>query len=159
MCWMCAHPNATRRDYLEHMLDLVARYGWAIQGVSRDGLHPPWAYTVGLTEAGHPELVVTGMSVTRATGLLNEVASHAIHADAPMRAGQRVPLIGGPTIEFVQLAATTSRLVTVIDIYGRAIRALQIAYTDDRGRWPWENGYRGQQTLLGTRASAPSPVR
>jgi len=22
---------------------------WAVQGVERDGIHPPWAYTVGLT--------------------------------------------------------------------------------------------------------------
>ena len=149
MCWMCAHPGATRRDYLEHILDLIARYGWAIQGVSRDGLHPPWAYTVGLTEAGHPELVVTGMPVARATGLLNEVASRAVHADALIRAGDRVPLIGGPTIEIVELAAATVRLVTAVDIYGQRIRALQLAYTDDRGHWPWEKGYRGQQTLFG----------
>jgi len=153
---MCDHPNATRRDYLEHMLDLVALYGWAIQGVSRDGLHPPWAYTVGLTAAGRPELVVTGISVTRATELLNDVASHAIHDDAPMKAGDRVPLIGGPAIEFVELTAAKTRLVTAIDIYGRGIRALQVVHSDDRGRWPWQKGYRGQQTLLGPRASLGS---
>jgi hypothetical protein len=154
MCWMCDHPNATRRDYLDHMLDLIARYGWAVQGVGRDGPHPPWAYTVGLTEAGHPELVVTGISASRATDLLNDVASHAIHAETPMKAGERVALIGGPTIELVEMAATSARLVTAIDIYGRGLRALQLVHADDRGHWPWEVGYRGRQTVLGIRASS-----
>ncbi len=48
MCWLCAHPGATERDYQEHMWSLIAMYGWAVQGVERDGIHPPWAYTVGL---------------------------------------------------------------------------------------------------------------
>ena len=80
MCWMCDHPRATRSDYLEHLGDLVATFGWAVQCVARDGMHPPWAYTVGLTAAGRPELVVTGMSAVRAWELLNNVASHVLHA-------------------------------------------------------------------------------
>jgi len=53
VCWICDHPGATERDYQEHMRLLINTYGWAVQGVERDGIHPPWAYTVGLTRAGH----------------------------------------------------------------------------------------------------------
>jgi hypothetical protein len=56
----------------------------------------------------------------------------------------------------VELTAARARLVTAIDIYGAGIRALQIAYADDRGHWPWEKGRRGHQTLLGTRATVPT---
>src|SRR5690348_4883007 len=51
-------------------------HGWAVQGVERDGRHPPWAYTVGLTPRRRPELVVTGMGLTRATQVLNGMAAH-----------------------------------------------------------------------------------
>ena len=61
MCWQCDHPGSTRLDYLEHISELIDCYGWAVQGVQRDRIHPPWAYTVGLTLNGRPELVVTGM--------------------------------------------------------------------------------------------------
>jgi hypothetical protein len=66
---MCDHPSATYADYLGHMKTLVKDYGWAVQGVGADRVHPPFAYTVGLTPHGKPELVVTGMRIPRATGL------------------------------------------------------------------------------------------
>jgi hypothetical protein len=54
VCWICDHPGATESDYAEHMRRLIATYGWAVQGVERDGIHPPWAYTVGLTSHRRP---------------------------------------------------------------------------------------------------------
>jgi hypothetical protein len=152
-------PRATRRDYLDHLRDLIASYGWAVQGVSRDGLHPPWAYTVGLTEVGCAELVVTGISVARATGLLNDVASHVLHSGVALIPGEQIPLIGGPTIEIVELSEINGRLVTAVDIYGPDIRALQLVHADDRGHWPWEvgcRGVRGGQPVLGVRTSPPA---
>src|ERR1700736_4615836 len=79
MCWICDHPGATEGEYAEHMRQLIASYGWAVQGVERDGIHPPWAYTVGLTSHRRPELVITGMGLTRATAVLNGVAAHLLH--------------------------------------------------------------------------------
>ncbi len=49
MCWLCDHPGATELDYQDHLRQLIGTFGWAVQGVERDGIHPPWAYTVGLT--------------------------------------------------------------------------------------------------------------
>ena len=54
MCWICDHPGATERDYAEHMRQLIRTFGWAVQGVERDRVHPPWAYTVGLTPHRRP---------------------------------------------------------------------------------------------------------
>ena len=86
MCWTVITPAPPERDYTEHMRQLIGTFGWAVQGVERDGIHPPWAYTVGLTVHRQPELVITGMSLTRATRVLNGVAAHVLHADAA-RAG------------------------------------------------------------------------
>jgi hypothetical protein len=82
MCWACDHPGSTRLDYLDHMRDIIARAGWAVQGIERNRFRPPWAYTVGLTPLGRPELAVTGMPLSRATRLLKDVAADVLH-DAP----------------------------------------------------------------------------
>ncbi len=158
MCWECDHPDSTPLDYLTHMRDLIACHGWAVQGVERDGIHPAWAYTVGLTPAGRPELVVTGMSLGRATRLLNDVASHVLHAAAP-RPGEQIPLLGGPLIEIVEVEEPAAHLVTAVGIYGPRIRALQLVHADDLRRWPWEaryRGVRGGQPVLGVRAPRPA---
>ena len=44
MCWLCDHPGATELDYQDHLRRLIATFGWAVQGVERDGIHPPWAH-------------------------------------------------------------------------------------------------------------------
>ena len=164
MCWMCDHPGSSRADYLAYMRNVMDRCGWAVQGIERDGPHPPWAYTVGLTRLGRPELVVTGMSLHRATHLLNDMAAHALHADNP-KLGERIELAGGPVIQMVQVAEPTAHLHIAAEVFGPRIRALQVVHADDRGHWPWERGYRGVhggQPVLGLvdpTATAPaSPV-
>lgn len=154
MCWQCDHPGSTRADYLDYMRGLIARFGWAVQGVERDKIHPPWAYTMGLTPRRRPELVVTGMPLAEATDLLNDVAAHVMHAAAP-QPGEQIPLRGGPLIEIVKVAQPSAHLVMAVELYGTRLRALQLVHADDRGHWPWDAGYRGVrggQPVLGIRA-------
>jgi hypothetical protein len=156
MCWLCDHPRATRRDYLEHVRTLIESNGWVVQALQRDGAYAPWAYTVGLTRAGLPELVVTGMPVSRAQALLNHLASHFLHADVP-EPGEQIALSGGPLIEIVEMAEPAARLITAVEFYGTKIRALQVVHADDRGHWPWEVGYRGVrggQPVFGARPAS-----
>jgi hypothetical protein len=153
MCWLCDHPGATDRDYHDHLRRLIGTFGWVVQGVEREGRHPPWAYTVGLTRYRKPELVVTGMGLTRATDVLNGVAAHLVHADAP-EPGTQVVLTGGPLVEVVRVAVPWAHLKLAVEFYGSRIRALQLVHADKRGRWPWDSQYqgvRGGQPILGTR--------
>ncbi len=155
MCWACDHPEASASDYLDYMRGVIADFGWAVQGVERDRIHPPWAYTAGLTALGKPELVVTGMPLSRATMLLNDVAAHVAHAAAPAP-GEQIPLEGGPLIEIVEVAEPTAHLLLAVDLYGPVVQALQVVHADDRGHWPWDayyRGVRGGQPVLGSRAA------
>jgi Domain of unknown function (DUF4262) len=155
MCWECDHPGSTRADYLNFLAGFIAEFGWAVQGVERDRIHPPWAYTVGLTLYGQPELVLTGMPLRRACGLLNDVAEHVMHAEAP-RPGDQIPWQGGPLMEIVAVAEPSAHLVMAVEMFGTGVQALQVLHTDDRGHWPWDVGYRGVrggQPVLGVRAS------
>jgi hypothetical protein len=156
VCWLCDHPGATERDYTEHMRQLITTYGWAVQGVERDGIHPPWAYTVGLTEQRRPELVITGMGLTRATGVLNGMATHLLHADPP-EPGTQALLRDGPLVEMVKVAVPWAHLNTAVELYGDQIRGLQLVHADKRGNWPWDSRYqggRGGQPILGRREPA-----
>jgi Domain of unknown function (DUF4262) len=156
MCWWCEHPKAKWPDYLDHMRDLIRRFGWAVQAVERSGLHPPWSYSVGLTEVGCPELVATGLSAVRAMELLDDVASHLMHSDTVLTPGEQIPLVGGPLIEIVQLPEPSAHLRVATELYGMQISAVQLVHADDRGHWPWEVGYRGVrggQPVLGPRAA------
>jgi hypothetical protein len=151
MCWSCAHPNG---DYLAHVAGLIRDNGWAVQGMERDGLRPPLAYTVGLTGRGLPELIVTGMGVTRAAHLLNDVAAHLMHAAVPAP-GEQVALTGGPLIEIVEVAEPATHLPITAALHGKQFRALQLVHADDHQHWPWDSWYRGVrggQPVLGVRA-------
>ncbi|MDQ4011020.1 MAG: DUF4262 domain-containing protein [Actinomycetota bacterium] len=129
MCLMC--DGATYEESLAYMARIVTEQGWAIQGVERDRDHPPWAYTVGLTEYGVPELVATGLRLPRAAELLNGVAAHALHATAPMP-GEQVPLVGGPLVEFVELPHPDAHLHTAVQLYGSDIRVRKPCERPDR---------------------------
>ena len=109
-----ALPNVTTRTTCGR---LIAMYGWAVQGVERDGIHPPWAYTVGLTPHQRPELVITGMGLTRATQVLNGVAAHLLHAEAP-EPGTQAVLRDGPLVEVVKVAAPWAHLNLAVEFYG-----------------------------------------
>lgn len=162
MCWFCDHPGGMRSDYIDQLRRTVARSGWAVQGIQREGFHPPWAYTVGLTAFGQPELVATGMANRRAVQLLNEVGEHLLHAPG-VKLGEPIELTDGPVIQILEVADAAAHLEMAVELFGPGIRALQVVHADNHGRWPWECGYRGVpggQPLLSppTLPTAASPA-
>jgi len=151
MCRQCENPD--RSGYLERLRDGVADRGWLVQGVEGSGSYPPWAYTIGLSGYGLPELVVTGLPMLEAAELLNDLALHALHASPPSP-GEQIPLRGGPLIEVVPLAEPSVHLVFAVALYGPEIRALQLVHADPQGRFPWSPDYRdgrAGQPVLGAR--------
>ena len=150
MCFQCANPELTYDDYLDLViLPMVRQKGWAVQGVSG---RRPFAYTVGLTDCGLPELLVTGLRDAAAATLLNTVAARALQEEEPCAGGPVVLL--SMVLEVVAVSRPDSHLVTATALYGDEVRALQLVWPDDRGRYPWQTGYRsrrGSQPLLGPR--------
>ena len=156
MCWVCDHPNASRQDWLDYLRRMLDEQCWVVIAVRGDRYRPPFSYTVGLTGHGKPEIVVTGLPQQRAADLLNDVAAHLVHADPPAP-GERIPLSGGPLIEIVRVATPSAHLNVAVELCGSQLTALQLVYADDRGHWPWDQGFRGGrggQPVLGARAAA-----
>lgn len=155
MCEMCDDPTMTPREALERTYRRVQRYGWAIEYIEQERGRPPWAYTVGLTEAGLPELFLTGMGTKGTARVLNGYAGHLLHAE-PAAPGDQFRLRGGPLVEIVELSNPDAHLLTACTFYGaERVRALQLVWADDRQRLPWHSGFhcrRGGQPVLGLRA-------
>lgn len=154
MCWLCDHPGATRADYHDVLRRTIRKNGWAVQYVEDEP--NPFAYTVGLHEAGLPELLVTSVTPSRAAQLLDAVGHYML--------GDRVP-VPGDTItlpdceaEFLAVAQPDAHLCFAVELYGPEVRALQLAWCDESGHSPWcpdfnRNGCR--QPVLGKRGQHP----
>jgi hypothetical protein len=158
VCWLCDNPDRTKGDALRGIAELVRTHGWAIQYVEGDRWRPPWAYTVGLTACGLPELLVTGLSSKRVASYLNGLGNHLLHAEPPVP-GDRLELRGTPMLEVVRVAEPSVHLLVAATFFGPDITALQLVWSDDRGGWPWDRGFRSgrwPQPVLGPRAREPA---
>jgi uncharacterized protein DUF4262 len=152
MCWQCDHPGATTEDFLEEVRSTIRRNGWAVQYVEDDRI--PFSYTVGLHEAGLPELLATGLSPELAARMLNAVARYMAREVVPAP-GERVRLSDRWVCEVVEVAQPDAHLNFAVALYGPDVRALQLVWADAQGNWPWAaefNAGRGRQPVLGVRS-------
>ncbi|MCU1601972.1 MAG: hypothetical protein JWO22_2681 [Frankiales bacterium] len=140
MCWMYDHPAATFDDYLQEVVrPTVARCGHAVQATDWRGR--PMAYTVGLTERGEPELVVTGKPPDEAHDLLGALLA----GEEQPSLDARCDLVQGPALWALPVDKP-ERLSVAWRLYPE-LTALQVVWADAFGRWPWEVD-RSPQRLL-----------
>ena len=155
MCDLCERPDLTMDAYLDHLRDLVAEQRFAVQSVEGSRTTAELSYTVGLTAHGLPELVVVALRPPEAHGLLVSAADYLLDQSLVL-AGEA--LTCGPyVLEAVEVARPAEHLGVATALYGDAVRALQLAWCDSAGRWPWQPGHRARragQPLLGERAPA-----
>lgn len=120
---------------------LIKEHGWMVQGVFPTEQDPgvAFAYTIGLTAAGLPELLISGnigMDVT--VHLLNDLAK--MHLREEIKPGDEVAGIAnvvfhvaecGPDVEVQQAR----------NHYGDKVRVIQIIWPDKEGRYPGDEGF------------------
>ncbi|MET9327382.1 DUF4262 domain-containing protein [Tsukamurella sp. NPDC003166] len=136
-----------RADEIRRIREIIDEYGVMIQYVFGDeqARSAPFAYTIGLHQLSHPELVIFGASQSTAAGVLNEVASRVRTSPALMtgeliafeRWYHRVTVETLPNPEHVVLSANQYYRV----LPGESVQAYQLTYDDMVGRFPWEQGY------------------
>jgi hypothetical protein len=153
MCWQCDNPSdAEAEEDIDGLRASVREHGWAIKYVEDD--RRPYAYTMGLHELGLPELLVTGVTTERALALLDYFIEEAIDKGAP-RPGDRIALSDTACIEAVHVDQPDVHLGLAVRLFGSKLRAVQLVWTDMRGRWPWDKGFEFdglRQPVLGVRA-------
>jgi hypothetical protein len=122
--------------------DMIARYGWAVQGVFGSPTSPAFSYTVGLAAKGLPEIIVFGLPSQVAHQFLNAL-------------GRRFTADGVPPLDVNLLDVAKdypARLLPVpreqADQYLFAAKhrypaytAVQLVWTDENSRFPWDAGF------------------
>ncbi|MEV0896201.1 DUF4262 domain-containing protein [Actinoplanes sp. NPDC049802] len=135
-------------DFFEEQSEIIERFGWAVVHVLPGDDDPaetvPFAYTVGLTGYGYPELAIAGVSPEVGHQLLNEVAGRVRDEGLQLRHGHRIRgLITGQEVRIVagDIRAELFPGAALMRYGDDRVRLLQIAWPDPGDRFPWQSGY------------------
>lgn len=142
--------------YFQKVAEIVRRDGWMIQGVfpAGPGDGPGFAYTIGLSDAGLPELLMTGnLDHKVLQQLLNSAA--AIHLKQELKPGGVVKDIA--SVDFRVVACGPDAPVQQAHNYARdperrlgKVKVLQLLWPDKAGAYP--------DTIFWTTASGDQPM-
>jgi hypothetical protein len=114
----------------------MLEYGWIVTGVPSIGI----AYTVGLMEKfNHPEIAIHGLPVQTSYGFLQSIVK-MIRDGKRFEPGQNYDEIAAnfPT-QFVVVDRENASWVGMVYNYnGPMFNALQMIWTDTKGKFPWE---------------------
>ena len=153
MCDRCDQPDLTMEVYVERLRDRLTRERFLVQSVLGSAREAEYSYSVGLAAHGPPELVVVGVRPAEAVRLV-ELWGNYLLDESLILPGETLGC--GPfTLEAVEVEHPEQHLQLAVALHGGPVRALQLAWADSRGRWPWDPGHqarRAGQPLLGTRA-------
>jgi hypothetical protein len=139
MCEIC--EGMTPEQAHRKMLRTIDRYGWALQyvesSVDERGVHPAFCYTVGLTEIGCPEVIVTGRAADESVAVLAGLAHRLWYGDR-LGPGERLE-VGGLEVCLIRAREYESWLLRAVGLYGQAdVSAVQAVWADCQGLMPWE---------------------
>jgi hypothetical protein len=156
MCRLCDNPNpdGDAEDDLDGLRSAIRDHLWLVKCVPDE--KRPYAYTLGLHELGLPELLATGVTTDRALALMDYFAREVIE-NGPPAPGDRIPMSDIATFEAVQVERPDVHMELGMMLFGPKLRALQLVWTDMRGRWPWDSAFNYcgmKQPVLGVRAAA-----
>ena len=141
-----AREIIAQHRYFDRAREIIAEHGVMVQwvGAGSDG-SVPFAYTVGLSVADHPELVIFGLSPEISQGVLNQMAIPVVKKNVRWQPGPNDQIFGGGVTALLVEVTDSSEHLTVANamfaVPGQGpLPALQIIYPDKMGRWPWEDG-------------------
>jgi hypothetical protein len=152
MCWQCDHPEATIEDYLDELRATIDDHGWAVQFVESE--KRPFAYTVGLHHRDLPELLITGLPPDTSARVLNSIAHMVVDDGTVLAPAMHIDYQDRFLIDVVEVEHPDVHLKYAVRMFGPRVRALQLVWADERGRWPWDKGWghgRWRQPVLGVR--------
>lgn len=153
MCDHCNDPNLTPDAYVQQLRELLRDRRFVVQSVGGSTSSAQFSYTIGLTAHGLPELIVLGRRDDEATRLLQLWGEYVL--DMRLVLPGETLRTGPFLLEAVEVERPEDHLLMADSIFGPAVRALQLVWADDRGRWPWDPGHRARrsgQPVLGDRA-------
>ena len=153
MCWKCENPDGAEEDYLDELREMMRDHvGWQVQFVEHD--RRPLAYTFGLHNRGLPELLITGLNAHVSNRVLKSIGHMIVDDGTYLAPAMHIDYQDRLLMEVVEVDHPDVHLKYAVRICGQEVRALQLVWADDRGRWPWEAGWgngRRRQPVFGVR--------
>lgn len=151
MCEMCEGRSAD--EFIEGVIDDIRQVGWAVIAVEDEQGRHLHTYTAGLTRYhGHPELIFSGADFPTAHHVL-DVLADGVREGRRFEPGQ---LLASDEVgrSCLMVRVDGGRLPLAQALYGSpvtTIDALQVVWSDEGGRWPWEmcDHHRDGQQLYG----------
>lgn len=142
VCAMCEQEGGI--DHLMHQVrENIDTYGWHATAVFGDQ-DEPWscgfAYTTGLIERNHPEIIVFSLPPQTAHALLS-IAYEMIKSGRTFVDGEEVTEIANLPVYFRSAPADNPNysLGVGIRFYDQpTFPVLQMVLPDKHGKWPWE---------------------
>lgn len=137
---MCQGRSAD--EYVQDLKRSIDEFGWALQyvesEVDRYGIHPAFCYTVGLTDLGSPEIVVTGRGPQESSRILNSLGSFVASGLLDIEAGMGCSAAGFELFT-IDVPDCADILHAASDVYGNGrFGAVQTVWRDLDGSLPWE---------------------
>ncbi len=135
-------------DYLQqHVEPLIRRHGWMIQGVGGGEEELSYAYTIGLSQDGHPEILVFGLAQEVFHPMLNELAGRVVQGGQGLPLRHRIDDVATYPIQLIPIARPyRTHQYAFFNVARRFYRtvivnAVQLVWPDAMGRFPWEDGF------------------
>lgn len=128
--------------HLNRLRALIIEHGWAVQGVfATDPGDTSHAYTIGLTDAGLPELMITGLSDQKlATVLLNAAARQ--HVKEPIKPGDVLSDLANVDLRAIECDERQAQIQQAHNYFndpekrhGR-VKLIQLIWPDKSGAYP-----------------------
>lgn len=133
-------PSKNLEAVLRKIQSDIETVGWSVIGVLPDDKRAGFSYSVGLSQIGHPEIIVVGLPPDLARSLINGIRQDGVIVET----GRKYDNIfkGLPAI-FVEVTAVNReeclRAASLINT-GGIFPALQLVWPDAKGVFPWEHG-------------------
>jgi Domain of unknown function (DUF4262) len=129
------------------LVRLIDEHGWACMGVfDPDGDRMPFMYTVGLTKADRPELLLIGpLAAEPMQAILNDLGRQIFDQNARFTHGQVLTdVLEDYPLMIVDLPEQDAGwpLAAANTLYGEGdVAVQQVVWPDKGGLFPWQDGY------------------
>ncbi len=139
------------QSYLDRIREVIRSQRWAVQAVSAE---IPFAYTVGLSQRGLPELAIAGLPPELCMQLLNRLATRMVDEGLELQDGAKIDKVAqGFAVKVHEVDTDVAQEVLRVagSLYG-TVKAWQVFWPDAHGIFEGEEGFdakfRGRQRLL-----------
>jgi hypothetical protein len=137
----------TASAFRKNIRDNIARYGRAVICVfpdedSADKINDAFAYTIGNSASGLPELLVIGMFDNTAKWLLNTLAEKMLERRGRFENYERIDLGGAHPVAVVLADQSVQDRYTiqVENFLQHHYDVMQVVLPDKAGKFPWDEG-------------------